>query len=163
MVVLAELAGKDVLTTATVIPTVSPNRNHMLFSRGDLLVHLSNTGAKTDAHLNISAAVEASTTTEKTAKAEATRTNPPHTSSSCVKLSSLDARWQHICTNVRAGELAPCANVTQPELLPQLGRELEVSENANCWCRAAKGTMEACFGSGTGGEPVVYALGQRAP
>ena len=152
------LTGRDVLTTATVVPTISPNRHYMMFTRGDLLVHLSNTGTKMDTQLDSHATRGMSNATRHVVQTETDEHNSPHTVLSCAKLASLGSRWEHICTRLPAGELAPCRNVTQPELLPQPLPELETAARVGCMCRASDDSIEACFSSGKGGEPVVYAL-----
>ncbi len=156
-ILLCALVGRDALTTATVVPTISPNRHYMTFTRGDLLVILSNTGTKMDAQLYSAAKV--GTATGKVPETETEERNPPHTVLSCANLASLGSRWEHICTKLPAGELAPCRNVTQPALLPQPVPKLETATRVDCMCRAADDSIEVCFGPGKGGEPVVYALG----
>lgn len=128
-----------------------------MFRRGDLLVHLSNTGTKMVSHHEFPAAA-GTAAIGKAAKTETDELNPPHTVLSCVKLSSLGSRWEHICAELPVGELAPCTNVTQPELMPQPMSSLAATR-VDCMCRAVADSIEACFGPGKGGEPTVYALG----
>lgn len=132
----------------------------MMFTRGDLLVHLSNTGTKMGAQLEFPAARTGAATAGKAAKAEADERDPPHTVLSCAKLTSLGSRWGNICPKLLpAGGLAPCRNVTQPELSPRPAPRTETATRVDCMCRAADSSIEACFGPGRGGEPIVYALG----
>jgi hypothetical protein len=137
-------AGKDVLSVASFVPTLVPSHHYALFTRGDILVLLSNTGKKKGDQID-RAAVEGAA-------------NPPHTVLSCTELEALGSRWGHICAGLApGGGEAPCAGVTQPALLEQQGQVAKV----DCMCRAPPGKtgMEVCFGPGKGGEPAVFALG----
>ena len=143
---------------ATVIPLLPSSRHYMIFTRGDLVVHLSNTGTNKTDQIEVPDATGAGGSASKEGVATADGTSSTHAVLSCVKLVSLGTRWEHICTKLPDGEAAPCTNVTQLELLQAGTLQFETMANVDCLCRAGDDGMEACFGPGKDGEPVVFAL-----
>ena len=152
------LAGKDVLTVATVIPLLPSSRHYMIFTRGDLVVHLSNTGTNKNDQIEAPDATGAGVSASEDGVATAGGASSTHAVLSCVKLVSLGTRWGHICTKLPDGEAASCTNVTQLELLGPDTSQFETIAHVDCLCRAGDNGMEACFGPGKDGEPAVFAL-----
>lgn len=159
------LTGKDVLSVASLVPTVAPNRHYMLFVRGDLLVLLSNAGTQKKSQTDqvdtaaipglISGAANGSSPAHS-----AEGTNLPYATLTCVKLASLDPRWSHVCSGLTRGssKFGPCTNVTQPELLQKLHKHGSRAPKVGCTCRVVAGSVEACFDPDEGGEPSIFAL-----